>query len=340
MPPQHHPYESLPVPSDAPFTLKPSGPGKGWGAFATRSIERGTVILRETAVFAIPKHQADITELDVRAAFRKAPPAAQRQFLALRDNAAGPFRSMAKAFAENSFAIGASVERRGAHGFFPLLSRFNHSCVPNAAVPILHDAPKDSPAIYATRDIAAGEEIMFRYDPHFECRTAIEHHEALDFVCDCPACRPGTEFQRASDLRRRLIRGLQFLVSGEGPAASQGGSTSASANIIPDPGVRKEVAEFRTPLSAQLIYNLLTVCLMEAEGILDEFEVGRLQPGFTAMATMFRRPRNASIARRAMAQSTPTERLRVAFALYGRADEADEEMARVLRAMQGVSLAG
>lgn len=111
-------------------------------------------------------------------------------------------------------------------------------------------------------------------------------------------------------------------------------------HVIADPYVRKEVAEFRTPLSSQLVYNLLTVCLMEAEGILDDFEVRRLQPGITTMATMFRRPKTASIARRAMAQSTPSERLSVAFGLYGCVDEADQEMAYMLYAMQAASLSG
>lgn len=330
-------YESLPVPNDAPFALKPSAPGHGWGAFATKPIKRGSVILREQALFAIPKHHDDITELDVLAAFRKSPRTTQWQFLSLRDDAGAPFTNIAKAFAENSFAIGVPEVGAPRHGFFPLLSRFNHSCLPNAAVPIDKDAPRDTPAIHATRDIAAGEEIAFSYDPRFASQTARERHESLGFVCDCPACRPGTAFQRASDLRRRLIRGLQFMVPGEeDPIVSVPGFEPF--HIIADPDVRKEVAEFRTPLSSQLVCNLLTVCLMEAEGILDDFEFGRLHPACTAMVTMFRRPKNANIARRAMAQNTPSERLRVAFELYGCADAADEQMANVLRSMQAASL--
>ncbi|KAK7968756.1 hypothetical protein PG996_002819 [Apiospora saccharicola] len=321
MPPQHHPYESLPVPNDAPFALKPSAPGHGWGAFATQRIARGSVILQEKALFAIAKHHDDTTELD---------------FLSLRDHTGAPFTNIAKAFAENSFSIGAPEAGKPRHGFFPLLSRFNHSCIPNAAVPIVKDASRDTPALYATRDITAGEEITFCCDPHFESQTARERHEALGFACDCPACRPGTTFQRASDLRRRLIRGLQFMVSGEDPAAAAVPG-SDQFYVIADPAIRKEVAELRTPLSSQLVHNLLTVCLMEAEGILDDFEVGRLQPGITAMATMLRRPKNASIAKRAMAQSTPSERLRVAFGLYGRADEADQETPYMLYAMQAAS---
>lgn len=102
-------YESLPVPNDAPFALKPSAPGHGWGAFATQLIARGTVILREKALFAIPKHHDDITELDVMSAFRKSPRATQRQFLSLRDHTGAPFTNIAEAFTENSFFIGPIV---------------------------------------------------------------------------------------------------------------------------------------------------------------------------------------------------------------------------------------
>ncbi|KAK8054898.1 hypothetical protein PG993_000125 [Apiospora rasikravindrae] len=329
MPSQQHPYQTLPIPNDAPFTLKPSGPSKGWGAFATRRISRGTVILRERPLFAIPKHHTAITSSDVLSALRTSSPTTQRQFQALRDHHATlPFPNPAKAFAENSFAIGTDTHSP-AHGFFPLLSRFNHACLPNAAVPLLKDA--DAPALYATRDIAAGEEIAFSYDPRFESRTARERHASLGFACGCRACHPpGSRFQRASDLRRRLIRGLQFMVSGDDDGEER-------FHVIAEPEVRKQVAECRTPLSVLLVCNLLTQCLMEAEGILDDFEIGRLQPGATAMAKMLRRPENARIARFAMAQRTPNERLRVAFALYGRADEGDEEMAYTLRHIQGVS---
>jgi hypothetical protein len=50
--------------------MKPS-PGKGWGAFATRRIERGAMILREKPLFVIRKPHEEITEEDVWAAFQQ-----------------------------------------------------------------------------------------------------------------------------------------------------------------------------------------------------------------------------------------------------------------------------
>ncbi|CAG7965135.1 unnamed protein product [Penicillium nalgiovense] len=44
-------------------------PGKGWGAFATKPIKRGSLILREKALFVIQKSTPEIMEVDVLAAF-------------------------------------------------------------------------------------------------------------------------------------------------------------------------------------------------------------------------------------------------------------------------------
>ncbi|KAK7941523.1 uncharacterized protein PG986_013910 [Apiospora aurea] len=251
MSPQPHPYQNLPVPNDAPFVRKPSGPGKGWGAFAARPIPRGAVILREKPLFTIPKHHATITAADVLSALRASSPAAQQRFRALRDrHATVPFQDPAKAFAENSFALGTAdpIINSPAHGFFPLLSRFNHCCLPNAAVPLINaqDAAADvGPALIATRDIARGDEIAFSYDPRFESRTARERHASLGFACGCRACHPpGTRSQRASDLRRRLVRGLQFMVSGADSGRLRDREASARCRghggNVPETGKRQD----------------------------------------------------------------------------------------------------
>ncbi|EED22476.1 hypothetical protein TSTA_059740 [Talaromyces stipitatus ATCC 10500] len=135
---QGHPYHSLQVPSDEPFKLKPS-PGKGWGAFATRRIERGSIIFTEKPLFVIRKPHTEITEGDVWAAFQQLSPSEKEQFLCLRDNGSRSFTYMEEAFAENSFAISRdnSLRSKGTsiHGLFLLHSRFNHSCIPNSKIP-------------------------------------------------------------------------------------------------------------------------------------------------------------------------------------------------------------
>ena len=169
--------------------------------------------MKEKAIFVIRKPHEAITEADVQRSFQQLSPRDKQQFLCLRENASRPFTQMAEACAENSFEISQSEPiATPAHGLFLLMSRFNHSCIPSSKIPTTSG---ETIRIYATRNITAGEEITFSYNSDFECRTRNDRHEKLRFVCDCKACLLGTPFQKLSDQRRTLIRGLQYLTRGE-----------------------------------------------------------------------------------------------------------------------------
>ncbi len=322
------------MPGNAPFELKPS-PGKGWGAFATRQIKQGATILREKPLFVIRKPHEQITEEDVRMAFQHLTPIAKQLFLHLRDNGCVPFKYMTEAFAENSFAVnsnGPQAKISPVHGLFLLLSRFNHSCIPNSKVPI----PKDEfVTLFATRDIMPGEEITFCYNTDFECRTRYERHQALRFICDCKACLPGTPFQQLSDMRRTFIRGLQYLTLGVDLNGQKQDSTSP---IIVDPDLKEAAEDFCIPLSSRLIYNLLILCLLDAEELLDDFMVKRLYPGILKLVTMFSDEEQRCIARLAVEQKTWLKKFCTAFRLYGRTDVADHAVAETLRMLRGLSI--
>ncbi|EXJ78322.1 hypothetical protein A1O3_09483 [Capronia epimyces CBS 606.96] len=289
---QKHPYRSLHVPNDAPFKLKPS-PGKGWGAFATRRIEQGAMILKEKPLFVLRKPHQEITEADIRAAFDRLGPSEKRQFLLLRDNGSSPFSNMERLCAENSFTL--STNSPG-HGLFLLHSRFNHSCVPNSKVPTTGDEVIVS---YATRDIDADEEITFCYNTDFECRTRHERHQALRFTCDCKACLTGTPFQQVSDMRRRLLRGLQYLTVGVDLDGRRQDST-----LIIDSKLKKAAQDSSIPLSSRLFYYLLTMCLLAEEGLLDDFMVERYKPAIETAVALFRTESNVVIVRHVMAQKS------------------------------------
>ncbi len=280
------------MPDDAPFELKPS-PGKGWGAFATRRIKRGATILREKPLFVIRKPHQQITEEDIWTAFQHLTTSAKQHFLHLRDNASVPFTRMTEAFAENSFAISNSIVPQvnisPVHGLFLLHSRFNHSCIPNSKSPITSDEIITS---FATRDIIAGEEITFCYNTDFEGRNRYERHQALRFVCDCKACLTDTPFQQLSDMRRTFIRGLLYLTLGVDLNGQGQGSTSP---IITNSKLKKAAEDFRIPLSARLIYDLLFMYLLEEEKLLDDFMVKRLYPGILQIATLFRTESNVTM---------------------------------------------
>ena len=315
------------MPNDAPFELKPS-PGKGWGAFATRQIERGAMILREKPLFVIRKPHEEITEEDVWAAFVQLAPSEKQLFLYLCDNASRPFTRLTEALAENSFTI--SNSGPPAHGLFLLQSRFNHSCIPNSKIP---STGGEINARFATRDIVAGEEITSCYNTDFDGRTRHERHQALRFSCDCKACRIGTPFQKLSDMRRTLIRGLHYLTLGSDLNGQRQGSASP---IIFDSKLKKAAEDFSIFLSARLIYNLLFMALLEEEGLMDDFTVERYNPMILQVVAWFRTESNARIARLAMAQETWLEKFCMAFRLYGQGDVADHDITVELQMLREI----
>jgi hypothetical protein len=294
------------------------------------------MILREKPLFVIRKSYEEITEEDVWIAFQQLVPSEKEQFLCLRDNASKPFTHMTRACAENSFAISNSIRPQSndppIHGLFLLHSRFNHSCIPNSKVP---NTDGEIIASFATRDIVAGEEITFCYNTDFECRTRHDRHQALRFVCDCKACLTGTPFQQLSDMRRILIRGLQYLTLGVDLNGQRQGSASP---IIVDSKLKKAAEDFSIPLSSRLIYNLLVVYLLEEEGLLDDFMVERCNPGILQTTALFKTESDARIARLAIRQETWLEKFCVAFRLYGRGDVADHAFAVRLRMLHGLSV--
>lgn len=219
------------------------------GAFATRRIMKGAIILEEKPFFIIRKPHQAILDEDIWSAFQKLVPSGKRQFLDLRDNGSRPFICMSDAFAENSFAITSSVLSgtygRLAHGLFLLHSRFNHSCIPNSKLP---DTGKEIVTSFATRDIAEGEEITFCCNSDFECRTMRDRHQQLRFNCNCKACYTGTPFQQLSDMRRILIRGLQYLTHG---IDIDGQRHLSASPIILDSSLKHAAEEFNISLSPQ-----------------------------------------------------------------------------------------
>lgn len=306
-------YRRLDLPADAPFELKPS-PGKGWGAFATRRIEHGALILREAPLFVIAKRWQDITDEDVLAAVSSLQPMQKRQF-ACHLHSGSTLRWV---FTENEFRVPALQSRPEGQGFFPLLSRFNHSCRPNARVP---DLQGETDAMFAIKDIARGEEITSSYRSSFETKLRQERHQSLGFVCICEACAAGTPLQRASGMRRRLIRGLSYLLNGR-ELDGQAEDLQRSP-IIVDPGLKKAAETRSLPLSSMFIYSLMVVFLLDEEGLLDDCRLETWSAALEAASDDFKSERNASFARLGMAQKTWLDKLCVAFHIYGERDASD-----------------
>ncbi|KAK2747986.1 hypothetical protein FQN57_001577 [Myotisia sp. PD_48] len=316
-------YLRLRVPTNAPFELKPS-PGRGWGAFSTKRIERGAVILREKPLFIIQKPPTEIQEEDIYRAFQRLVHDDKQQFLCLMASDSPSSSPMAGILAENCFNLPLAMGAP-ALGLYILLSRFNHSCVPNAKVP---SSGSDILTIFATKDIAVGEEITFCYNPGFEFRIRNDRHRALCFVCDCKACLIRSPFQKLSDMRRTLMRGLQYLMVG---VDLDGHRQSHASPIIFDSKLKDVAEAFSIPVSARLIYKLLVMFLLEEEGLLDYLSIRRKNTDILKIAGLFRTASNARIASLAVVQSTWLEKFCMASRLYGRKDTADQIISKNLQ---------
>ncbi|KAF2666885.1 SET domain-containing protein [Microthyrium microscopicum] len=326
----YHPYRNLRLPPNAPFELRPS-PGKGWGAFATRLIHRGEVILRENPLFVIPG--PNVTDKSLWQAFLGLSQDQQQQFSYIRNNSSTLFTDMIQAMSQNHFTVvddNPVTAQLHLLGFFVLQSRFNHSCLPNSTTPA---APTYTVTRYATRPIFAGDEITFSYTPDLKFMVRQERHRALRFVCTCSACqvstpnRIGIPHQTVSDQRRVLIRGLQYLVSGQDPVLKRRHGPVEDMAVPPlffDLAKKREAESLRIPLSAKFIAVLLYAALLEEEDILDDHMLNIMRPNSLRIAHRFRTRSNIAIVRHVWAQSTWAIRFWYAlFYLWNKTDAAD-----------------
>ena len=175
-------------PQDAPFEIRPSA-GKGLGAFATEEIKPASCILYEEPLVVICKPVYAITDVDVETALSSLIGVEKQQFLSLMFKENGSLASPYETFMRNKFDVREADKGFDSppvgEGMYLLGSRFNHSCVPNAAV--VGSQPRKSNyahAVYATKPIAKGEEICFNYNPAFYYQTAEirRNDERLDFI--------------------------------------------------------------------------------------------------------------------------------------------------------------
>lgn len=280
------------------------------------------MILTDEALFVIKKPVDKIAEAQVRRAVRKLPTDKKNQFLSIRNNGSKRFPTLHDSFCQDSAYILQADGTEG-HGPFVLLSRFNHSCVPNGRVPFNEDT---SSSILANRDIAAGEEITHCYIPFFMAWTSSERSRHMRFDCDCRACVPGTEYQLLSDSRRRLIRGLYLLVTGLNNMP-RGSSPDCP---IPDPKLRQAADRFTTPLTSRYVQGLLYFALLEAEGLLTD-DMNDLVSDITEMVGLwFKTENNIRVAKLVGKEQDRFKKFAVASTIYGQPDEGDRMSSTIL----------
>jgi hypothetical protein len=205
-----------PTPPRGPACAVAAIPQKGQGLVATRAIKAGELVVAERPVFVLHNglpRAADQSENGVfhANALRRLSAASASAIYALT-NAYPPDKAhpLSGTLATNYLQLDATPEPMPGSadeyvGCFPLLSRVNHDCTPSANY--FFSFPTFSGQLWATRDIAAGEEITMSYCVLSQTRDVRRAYlrERYFFDCTCETCSLPASGRKKSDERRRKV---------------------------------------------------------------------------------------------------------------------------------------
>ncbi|EIM92048.1 SET domain-containing protein [Stereum hirsutum FP-91666 SS1] len=217
------------------FVVKES-PGKGYGAFATQTFQRGDLIFAERPLYTSNRD----SPLQVVSAVSRLSPNSKAAFMSLHNAWSGDnlFGSsvvglktaglqpeemrLINIHQTNSFSTS-----EGNGGLFLRCSRFNHSCLPSAKYNF-HE-PTGVMRIYALRTIEPEEEIHVGYlsgsfpklygTPRSARRARFER--TWGFTCECAVCSLTGDAQIRSDERRTELTRLWKSVPNYDPSQTR-----------------------------------------------------------------------------------------------------------------------
>jgi hypothetical protein len=196
------------------FAIRPSAAiQNGKGAFASRDILRGDLILSERPIFSIPTYVPKPRKyLSIEAAVRDLSPAHLDSYLSLHnshDQCSCFFNSfkLVGIFGTNSFTVA-----NDDGGICLRASRFNHSCSPNARFSFNSNTGKLR--IFALGTIPRGEEIFVAYigsrrlygNPRRSRQDVLRAR--YHFTCACSVCSLSEAGSKLSDARRQKVNEL------------------------------------------------------------------------------------------------------------------------------------
>ncbi|KAL7939201.1 hypothetical protein V8C35DRAFT_275055 [Trichoderma chlorosporum] len=151
----------------------------GWGAFATRDLAKGDIILRETPLFVAHTNR-------VFGEFYKLDTDAKKVALSLHSH------HLIKGGTPPILAV-FSVSRHEA-GLFPIAARFNHACDPVNNVEYEFDHEHDVLTMVVREDVAVGTELKISYGKNLSPQ---DLYLCYGFRCGCGGAR---EYGEYSDL--------------------------------------------------------------------------------------------------------------------------------------------
>jgi hypothetical protein len=188
-----------------------AAPQMGKGAFASRDIQSGGLILSESQVFCVRTHVPEpLWRNSIETAVRNLSPAHLDGYLSLQNshNKCSCFRGpLLGIFSTNTF--GGSDDETG---ICLTASRFNHSCSPNACFEF--DSNAGELQIYALDTISRGEEIFVSYiSSRRSYGSSRRSRQAIlragyHFTCVCSICSLPEAESKMSDARRQRLNEL------------------------------------------------------------------------------------------------------------------------------------
>ena len=206
------------------FSIQTSAaPGlqNGKGAFASRDIQRGDLILSEKPIFSMPTGgPAPLMFRSIEAAVQKMSPTHLDSYFSLHnshDTCSCFPTPLLGIFGTNAFAVS---DDDG--GICLKASRFNHSCSPNAKYSF--NSRSKEIRIYALGTIPRGEEIFVAYlsgrrlygNPRHARQAVLRPR--YHFTCACTICSLPEAESKMSDARRQKVNELwEVIESLNGP---------------------------------------------------------------------------------------------------------------------------
>ncbi|KAF8259770.1 hypothetical protein EI94DRAFT_1614369, partial [Lactarius quietus] len=184
---------------------------EGKGAFASRDIQRGDLILSEKPIFSIPSLAIERCQYSsIEEAVQNLSPFHVDQFLSLQNSHTEcPCYSMhplVGILSTNSFSL---RDDNSDAAICLKASRFNHSCTPNARFSF--NSSTEEAQIYALGPIPRGDEIFIvyingrnLYGAPRESRQD-ELRKVYHFTCTCSVCSLSKAESKKSDARRIKI---------------------------------------------------------------------------------------------------------------------------------------
>lgn len=173
------------------YELRETSDGKGVGAFAMSDFVAGQLVLTDESI--VYGGFDELGYFDVKDSLSELGDAEKAAFWELHDwqaAADGTAKTDKGIFATN--AIFVSPEEEDTREVFPIVSRINHSCLPNIVV---EREGLFAVNVFVLRPIAVGEEFLMSYvDP----QKPSEHRQAFlkdhfGFSCRCMLCHEASE---------------------------------------------------------------------------------------------------------------------------------------------------